>query len=125
MKNRHIQRSSVFGVFLFFICLSPSTYAQTRVQDYRPINANEFPVAKVGVTRESNTSWYTFNIIHEIPEWKAERLEERLILRYSGLQTIEIDAIKNTVKVEVLNTADVNTITSILYHFKYNGYEEL
>lgn len=125
MKNRHTVRSSVFGVFLFFIIFAPRTFAQTTQQYHRPTNANEFPVAKVEIERESNVSRYTFKIIHEIPEWKAERLEERLVLRYPDIQSIEIDAIENSVQVQILNVAAPSTITNILYHFKFNGYEEL
>ncbi|MCJ8289189.1 MAG: hypothetical protein HRT58_08535 [Crocinitomicaceae bacterium] len=125
MKDSTSVMSSVFGVFLLFIISGSSTFAQTPQQNQQPITTNEFPVAKVTVVKESNASWYTFRIIHEIPEWKAERLEERLLLRYTDIQSIEIDAIENYVRVKVLNTADVGTISRILSHFKYNGYEEL
>jgi hypothetical protein len=125
MKENNTIKLSVFGVFLLFIISTPFTFAQTPKETQQQTSTKDFPIAKVSVAKESNATWYTFSIIHEIPEWKADRLEERLLLRYSDVQSIEIDAIENYVRVKLLNTADVSTLNRILSHFKYNGYEEL
>lgn len=124
MKNSKTVRSSVLGVVLLLISAS-STFGQTPDLNHQPANAHEFPTAKVTLTRELNTTWYAFSIIHEIPEWKAERLEERLLLRYDGLENITIDVVENQVSIEVANSADSRLVSQILYHFKYDGYEEL
>ena len=125
MKNSFAVRSSVFGVFLFLIISASATYAQSPQSNQQTVKSNEFPRAKVAIVNNTNVSGYSFKIYHEIPEWKADRLEERMLLRYPDLQSIEIDAIGNSVVMSVLNSVDEKTLIQIFSHFKYNGYEEI
>ena len=123
MNNKSILLS--FLGLLMLINASNSAFSQEQKQHYQPHNSHEFPTAQLTIRKEANTSWYEFDLHSDIPEWKADRLEERLILRYPDLKMIEIDPIENNVVMEVMNTDDPNVVKSILYHFKYNGYEEL
>lgn len=124
MKNGTIPRLSVLSFLLLFNLSAAPVYGQEQKQNYQPHNANQFPVAQVAVTKESSSSWYRFSMYNELPQWKADLLEERLLLRYSAIQNIEIDPVDNIVTVEVVDTDNTDVIKSILYHFKYNGYEE-
>lgn len=125
MKNGNVSRLSVLGILLLFNLSAAPVYGQGQNQNYQPHNAEQFPTAQLTVRKESNSSWYEFNMHSEIPEWKADRLEERLVLRYPTLRTIEIDPIENVVVMEVQNSNDPDVVKNILYHFKYNGYEEI
>ncbi|MDG1333973.1 MAG: hypothetical protein P8P74_16675 [Crocinitomicaceae bacterium] len=118
-------RSSAFGIFVVLAISTSTAYAQAHKTNQQTVKSNEFPAAQVGIVKATYASTYSFRIIHEIPEWKAERLEERMLLRYPDLKGIEIDANRNAVIMKVLNSTDDKTLTEIFSHFKYNGYEEL
>ena len=125
VKNSFTVRSSVFGIFLFLTISMPATYAQASQSNQQTIKSTEFPAAQVTIVDNGNVSGYSFMIIHEIPEWKAERLGDRMLLRYPDLQSIKIDAVGNSVKMSVLNSINDETLNEIFLHFKFNGYEEL
>ena len=110
--NNKIFYTSLLGVILL-INIFNSAFAQVQT------------VAEIMIRKELNSSWYEFTIYSEIPEWKAERLEERLVIRYPDLIKIDIDPIEKTVAMELSHPHTSDIINQILYHFKYNGYEEL
>lgn len=116
--------TSLLGVILL-INISKSAFAQVQTQTAETQNRQELPVAEIMIRKELNSSWYEFTIYSEIPEWKAERLEERLVIRYPDLIKIDIDPIEKTVAMELSHPHTSDIINQILYHFKYNGYEEL
>lgn len=122
--NNKVFYTSLLGVFLL-INISRSAFAQVQTQAVEVQNRQELPVAKVKIRKELNSSLYEFAIYSEIPEWKAERLEERLVIRYPDLAKIDIDPIKKTVVMELSQPHTPDIINQILYHFKYHGYEEL
>lgn len=122
--NNKVFYTSLLGIFLL-INLSRSAFAQVQTQAVETQNRQELPVAKVKIRKELNSSLYEFAIYSEIPEWKAERLEERLVIRYPDLAKIDIDPIKKTVVMELSQPHTPDIINQILYHFKYHGYEEL
>ena len=122
--NNKIFYTSLLGVLLL-INTSKSALAQVQTQAVEKQNRQELPVAKVKIRKELNSSWYEFTIYSEIPEWKVERLEERLVIRYPDLTKIDIDPNQKTVVMELSQPHTSDIINQILYHFKYNGYEEL
>lgn len=122
--NNKVFYTSLLGVFLL-INISRSAFAQVQTQAVEVQNRQDLPAAKVKVRKELNSSLYEFAIYSEIPEWKAERLEERLVIRYPDLAKIDIDPIKKTVVMELSQPHTPDIINQILYHFKYHGYEEL
>lgn len=122
--NNKIFYTSLLGVLLL-INTSKSALAQVQTQAVEKQNRQELPVAKVKIRKELNSSSYEFTIYSEIPEWKAERLEERLVIRYPDLTKIDIDPNQKTVVMELSQPHTSDIINQILYHFKYNGYEEL
>ncbi len=86
---------------------------------------NQWPTAEVVITIDSTIRSFDFQLYYDMPEWKAERLEERMILSYPDMQGIEINSANKTVHFDVLNTSETATINLIFRHFKYQGYEEL
>jgi len=104
-----------------------SIFAQSNggVKDVRPLTQAEWPKASPLVSIQGDTLVFDFELYYEIPEWKADRLEERLKFTYSELQDVSIDSTNNSVRFKVLETTDATTIDKLFHHFKYRGYEEL
>lgn len=114
---------SRIAVCAIFILLGGSVFGQNELQQATSSNALvPFPPASVSIQTVNNQSTCSFISNAEIAEWKAERLEERIVVTYPEVQSVSIDWQTQQVTLVIPSAQLDETLRKIVRHFKYISY---
>lgn len=87
-----------------------------------PNNSSHIALVTISAGPQNDTCVFVSNA--QIEDWKAPRLEERILFTYPELESITIDSQTQEVIVVVPNQFTELTLTKVVKHFKYHSYVE-